>query len=172
MRSRISILAALAFVTVAAWATFGGVAAQTQQPSGGSLAEVAAEIRLLREAIEANGRTQALAAYATLQQSRIQPLTAELLATRKELDEAARTLRALQQDLASAPPIGDTTADRTIQAMRTAGLRTAESKEAVLRARESDLSSRLQHEEFVWSQLMTQLQQAIRREKAPAPQSN
>jgi hypothetical protein len=160
---RIKTTAAVVFGlgAIALW-SWGTVTAQSQQPASGGC-DVAAELRLLREIVEANGKTQALSSYAALQQSRIQPLTAELLATRKQLDEATLTLRSVRAHLQDFQPTGNSSADVAIRTTQVEAVKNAETREAMLRAREGELSTKLQNEEAIWQQLMAQLQQVIKR---------
>ena len=141
-----------------------GAFAQSQQPSAPATGcDVAAELRLLRASIDASGKAQVLSASAAMQQARIEPLMAELLATRKQLEEVQVSLREASMHLQDFRPSGDSSRDEIIQAQLSGGLKTIERKEAMLRAREGDLSTRLQNEEAVWQQLMAQLQQTIKR---------
>ena len=141
-----------------------GAFAQSQQPSAPATGcDVAAELRLLRESIEASGKAQILSASAAMQQARIQPLMTELFATRKQLEQAQRGLQEASEELQNFRPAPGDARDAMIQSRLADSLKLVQRSEAMLRAREGDLSTRLQNEEAVWQQLMAQLQQTIKR---------
>ena len=97
-----------ASVVAAVMVTAGCAATLLAQTSGagvGSLAELTAEVRLLRLAVEQSGRTQtqaqALGIFLSAQQSRILQMTTRLDVARKELDGIAQRSIEHANELAS-----------------------------------------------------------------------
>ena len=145
-----------------------GLFAQAQTPSGGSLAEVAAEIRLLRTALEENGNKQTLASMLSAQQARLQPHVSQLAEVRKQLDEAMNATRTLNTSLLSfqAEPPGSAaqaSARTGMLKQMQASLQAAQIRESELRGREVEAAQAMQREEAVWLDLMNRLQQSIKR---------
>ena len=159
MRTRTAIIVGTACVLLAAW-SMGSVAAQSQAVPGGTLTEVATEIRLLREAVQAGQKTQTLASFASVQQSRIAPITAELSILRREIDDQTVALQKSKEGLRSYQALPKYEKDVVTQMV--ASIQGAETRLALTRGREQDLSARLQNEEAAWAQLMAQLQEFLR----------
>ena len=160
MRTKISIVIIAGCAALAAW-SMGDVAAQTATASGGTLTEVSTEIRLLREAVQAGNKTQTLASFAAVQQSRIAPLSAELSALRRDIDEQTVALQTSREGLRTYQ--GSPKPSNSVSAAMAETIQNAERRLGSLSNRERDLSVRLQNEEAVWAQLMAQLQEAVKR---------
>ena len=160
MRTRSAIAIVASCAALSAW-SMGRVAAQSQGVPGGTLSEVATEIRLLREALQAGQKTQTLASVMAVQQSRITPITAELSNLRREIDEQTVALQKSKEGLRTYQALPKV--DKAVAESMMASIQGAESRLALLNGRERDLSARLQNEEAAWAQLMAQLQEAIRR---------
>ena len=161
MRTRMTAAALFGLGATVLW-SWGTVTAQSQQPASGGC-DVAAELRLLRESIEATGKAQILSASAAMQQARIQPLMTELFATRKQLEQAQRGVVEASEELQNFRPSPGDAREATMQSQMANSLKLVQRSEATLRAREGDLATKLENEEAVWRQLMAQLQQVIKR---------
>ena len=149
-------VAALLLASLAGW-TIARVSAQVPTPPA-SLGDVLAELKLLRSAVEVGNKNQALAAAIGVRQSRVQPLSTELVAIQRDLDAAADDVREVKASLSEL--------ESPIQP-RDATLRTTlnhlSAKLAKLRARENEVSQRLRAEEAAAAKLMAQLEQSITR---------
>ena len=154
MKVRIVALAAL--VGIAGW-TMARAAAQTQTRDA-TLADVVAEIKLLREAVDNSHRTQALTSVVALQQAKTQAIADELANLRRDLDGATDVSRQTERALAELQaPIQPR--DQILRA----SLRQIEGRIAALRRQEAELSQRLQSENAAAAKLAAQLQAAVRR---------
>ena len=140
----------------------------------GSLAALTAEIRQLRVAVEESTRsqtqTQALGVYLSVQQSRILQAATRLESARKELDAVSLRSREIASQLENFQ--GEIL--RVNEPQRRAQLEDANQQlkfeqrhvveqEQQARAREAELSQALQVEESRWTDLITRLEQLIRR---------
>ena len=145
----------------------------TEAPGGASLADVAAELRQLRLAVEESTRRQteahALGAYLSAQQSRLVQVTSRLDVARRELDavslrsnQLSTALTNNEEELRSARP-----ELRSELEMQARGLKEQlETVPAQLRQaqiREAELSQILQAEEARWTDLIAKLEQVVRR---------
>lgn len=168
MKTRTSlcvVLAGVSMLAVVSVSLRASVVSQTQPVAPGSMAEVVAEIRLLRASFEERSRHQAIAAAMAAQQARVQPLVVQLGEARKDLDKAAADTRAASQAVqelqynvsGSVKSLPDIT--RRFQTTATL----AAAKETDLRRREGDLVQAIEREDAVWSDLLARLQEAIRR---------
>jgi hypothetical protein len=159
VRSSVSILGMVALLM---GISAGSALAQNQPPAPVTLADVVAEIRELRAAIEESGKQQLLASVLATQQSRIQPLNAQLYETRKEIEAAGKTARltgtAVRDLHADASERG-----REMLARAKAALQEASDHESALRRREAEIRQELSIEEGKFSDLMAQFFRTIRR---------
>jgi DNA repair exonuclease SbcCD ATPase subunit len=156
----------------------GGAAAVLAQgksePTDGSFAALTSEVRQLRVAVEESTRsqtqTQALAVYLSVQQSRILAIATRLDEARKELDSAATRSREVASELESIR----TDLLRVTEPQRHAALEDldkqlkGEQQRAVFqeqqaRIRQNELSQALQIEETRWTDLISRLEQLIKR---------
>ena len=145
----------------------------TEAPGGASLADVAGELRQLRLAVEESTRRQteahALGVYLSAQQSRLVQLTSRLDVARRELDRVTRrsnelstALTANEEELRSAKP-----EQRPVLEMQARAVKEqlehipAELRQAQIR--EAELSQMQQVEEARWADLITKLEQLIKR---------
>ena len=140
----------------------------------GSLAALTAEVRQLRLAVEESTRsqaqTQALSVYLSAQQSRILQVATRLDAARKELDEATmrlseitRGLEEMRTNLLSVvDPARRQELERANQEMKAMQPRFVR-EEQQARARESELALALQTEEARWTDLISRLEQLIKK---------
>lgn len=150
------------------------LAAQTtgDRPDG-SLASLTAELRQLRQAVEAltkvQAQTQALGVYLSAQQSRLTQTAARVDAVQKDLETMARQsedldakLAQLNEELPSASPSIRRAIADGVRAMTTdqKGL-TAQLQQA--RAKETELLQALQVEEGRWTDLISRLEQLMAR---------
>src|SRR6187401_2394334 len=150
------------------------LAQEKNDATNGSLAALTAEIRQLRVAVEESTRsqtqTQALGVYLSVQQSRILQGATRLESARKELD--ALSLRS--REIASQLENFQGEIIRVTEPQRRAQLEDANQQlkseqrhvveqEQQARAREAELSQALQVEESRWTDLITRLEQLIRR---------
>jgi DNA repair exonuclease SbcCD ATPase subunit len=147
--------------------------AQTGERPDGSMASLTAELRQLREAVEAltkvQAQTQALGVYLSAQQSRVTQTAARLDAVQKDLDTVVRRaeqvdaqLTQLNEGLPNASPserlaIADAARAMTVEQK---GL-TAQLQQA--RAKETELLQALQLEEGRWTDLISRLEQLMAR---------
>jgi hypothetical protein len=156
----------------------GALWAQTRvDESGGSLAALTAEVRLLRLAVEdgtkRQAEVQALGVSLSAQQSRMIQLNARIDAVRSEIAAAESRAKQgaffvqnaqedIQTNLASADP------DERREAAEMLQLFKQQADEATaamdrLRSRESDLTQAMRIEEQRWSDLINRLEQAVRK---------
>lgn len=159
--------------------------AQQQQPppqrpqpaatdSNGSFAELTAELRLLRLAVERSTQVQtqiqALSVYLSAQQSRLVHSSSRADALRRDLDGATREVghfadrvAELERSLAL-PQMADHKGqfEGELQEMKRM-LARATATEAQLRAREADAASAVQNDLSVWNDLISRLQQMTAR---------
>jgi hypothetical protein len=163
-------LAALAVMLTVGFATLW---AQAQVPDPGSLAALTAEIRQLRVAVEESGRTQgqtqALAIYISAQRDRMVQMAARFDATQRELDGVSRETAELGR-LVTGQQTAIATMPQQMRAAMTDELRVTQQRHAAASAREQALQTRvlemsqsLQTEEARWSELISRLEQTIRR---------
>ena len=170
-RRRLSWSVALVF---AAGSAAMVLAQEKNDAPNGSLAALTAEIRQLRVAVEESTRsqtqTQALGVYLSVQQSRILQGATRLESARKELDavslrsrEIASQLENLQGEIIRVTePQRRAQLEDANQQLKFEQRRVAE-QEQQARAREAELSLALQVEESRWTDLITRLEQLIRR---------
>ena len=161
MRTRMTAAGLFGLGVIVLW-SWGTATAQSQQPASGGC-DVAAELRLLRESIEAHGKAQILSASAAMQQARIQPLMTELFATRKQLEQAQRGVVEASEGLQNFRVTPGDVREAEMQSRLAETLKVVQRSEAMIRAREGDLATKLENEEAIWRQLMAQLQQVIKR---------
>ena len=150
------------------------LAQEKNDAPNGSLAALTAEIRQLRVAVEESTRsqtqTQALGVYLSVQQSRILQAATRLESARKELDAVSLRSREIASQLENFQ--GEIV--RVTEPQRRAQLedanqqlkseqRSVAEQEQQARAREAELSQALQVEESRWTDLITRLEQLIRR---------
>ena len=150
------------------------LAQEKNDATNGSLAALTAEIRQLRVAVEESTRsqtqTQALGVYLSVQQSRILQAATRLESARKELDAVSLRSREIASQLENFQ--GEIL--RVNEPQRRAQLEDANQQlkfeqrhvveqEQQARAREAELSQALQVEESRWTDLITGLEQLIRR---------
>jgi chromosome segregation ATPase len=142
-------------------------------PNGG-LKELTAEVRQLRLAVEestrAQGQTQALGVYLTVEQGRVVQVGARMDAARKDREDAEARIRVLARDLAAVQaalsgPIEPE--ERRAIEVRLRGtkqeLDDATAREQQARTREAEISQSLQLEEGRWNDLIARLEQLIKR---------
>jgi len=139
----------------------------------GSIAGLTSELRQLRMAVEESTRTQtqtqALGVYLSVQQSRILQVASRLDTARKELDSA--TIRS--RDIASHLANMDEELPRATEPQRRAledAVRSLKSEQASVglqeqqaRSREAELSQMLQVEDSRWTDLISRLEQLIKK---------
>ena len=150
------------------------LAQEKNDAPNGSLAALTAEIRQLRVAVEESTRsqtqTQALGVYLSVQQSRILQGATRLESARKELDAVSLRSREIASQLENFQ--GEIV--RVTEPQRRAQLEDANQQlkfeqrrvveqEQQARAREAELSQALQVEESRWTDLITRLEQLIRK---------
>lgn len=171
-----TIAAAIVVLAGAAWAT---ARAQGQgqglgPSSAGSLAELTAEVRQLRVAIQDAGRTntqmQSIAIALTAQQGRLVQVTSrldkadeELQIASKKADEARRELATFQERLARPRP-DESRAElqRMVDGFKeVAGQLTDE--ENRVRQRQQELMNAYRTEEARWHELVAKLEEIIKR---------
>jgi hypothetical protein len=148
--------------------------------SGGSLAALTAEVRLLRLSIEksadAQAQLQAMTVYLSAQQSRLLQVSARADAIRKDLDAAIRDARRFADAVAGvektlAMPLPAEVADPALIRRQLEGelseakreLVRANAVEAELRNRESEATAAVQTELARWTEMIGRLEQATRR---------
>jgi hypothetical protein len=137
--------------------TIARAAVETQAREA-TLADVVAEIKLLREAVDDNNRTQALTSMIAHQQTKAQSIADELMNLRRDLQTAVEVSRQTERALADLQaPI----APRD-QILRDS-LDQLERKIATLRRQESELTQRLLNENAAAAKLAAQLQTPIKR---------
>src|SRR5262245_36712770 len=140
----------------------------------GSLAALTSEVRQLRVAVEeltrSQTQTQALGVYLSVQQSRILQMATRLDSAQKELDaatvrsrEIASQLENIQTELRGiAEPQRRALLEDLIQQLKAEQQRVA-LQEQQSRSREGELSKALQIEETRWNELISRLEQLIKR---------
>jgi hypothetical protein len=142
--------------------------------SGALLGALTSELRQLRVAVEeltrSQTQTQALGVYLSVQQSRIIQVTSRLDSARKDLEGASIRSR----DIASSLADIDDQLPRVTEPKRRAaledGIRDLKYEQVKVglqeqqaRSRETELSQALQVEESRWSDLISRLEQLIKR---------
>jgi hypothetical protein len=150
------------------------LAQEKNDATNGSLAALTAEIRQLRVAVEESTRsqtqTQALGVYLSVQQSRILQGATRLESARKELDAVSLRSREIASQLENfqgeiirvTEPQRRAQLEDANQQLKSEQRRVAE-QEQQARAREAELSLALQVEESRWTDLITRLEQLIRK---------
>ena len=150
------------------------LAQEKNDATNGSLAALTAEIRQLRVAVEESTRsqtqTQALGVYLSVQQSRILQAATRLESARKELDAVSLRSREIASQLENfqgeiirvTEPQRRAQLEDANQQLKFEQRRVVE-QEQQARAREAELSLALQVEESRWTDLITRLEQLIRR---------
>ena len=150
------------------------LAQEKNDAPNGSLAALTAEIRQLRVAVEESTRsqtqTQALGVYLSVQQSRILQGATRLESARKELDAVSLRSREITSQLENfqgeilrvTEPQRRAQLEDANQQLKFEQRRVVE-QEQQARAREAELSQALQVEESRWTDLITRLEQLIRR---------
>jgi chromosome segregation ATPase len=139
-----------------------------------SMAAVTSELRQLRVAVEESTRsqtqTQALGVYLSVQQSRILQVAARLDSVRKELDTAtmrsrgiASELSRIDDDLPRTTDPGQRSALESAQRALKPELEQVKMQEQQARLREGELSQALQLEDSRWTDLISRLEQLIKR---------
>ena len=165
-------------ILVAAAVLVGGAGMMWAQgktdETGGSLAALTAEIRQLRLAVEESARqqaqTQGLSVYVSAQQSRVMQVGARLEAVRNELGgatmrarDAAGRVAAAQQEAVQLPDATERAEAAGMVQMFKLQADQAVEQERQLRAREEDLVQALAAEEARWADLISRLEQLIRK---------
>jgi chromosome segregation ATPase len=152
-----AMVAAVLIVSLTGW-VIARATAQSQTPQAASFGDVLAELKLLRNAVEVGNKNQALVAAIGVRQSRVQPLSAELVSIHQDLDAAVDDIREVKESLSELDsPIAPR--DATLRST----LNHLNSKLGALRARENDVIQRLRAEEAAAAKLMAQLEQSIGR---------
>ena|SRR5437868_7930313 len=157
------------------WATVMLAQGRSDVTDGaGSLAALTSEVRQLRVAVEESTRsqmqTQALGVYLSVQQSRILQVTTRLDSARKELEAATARSHEIASHLANI----EAELPRVTEPQRRAALEDANRslkmeqetvglKEQQARNRDGELSQALQLEDARWSELISRLEQLIKR---------
>jgi predicted nucleic acid-binding Zn-ribbon protein len=140
----------------------------------GSLAGLTAEVRQLRLAVEESARnqtqTQALGVYLSVQQSRILQVASRLDAVRRDLGAATDHSQAIATRLASIEDMLSRVTDPKERAAledQNRGMsleqKRVSSQEQQARNRETELSQALQLENDRWTDLISRLEQLIKR---------
>jgi hypothetical protein len=135
----------------------------------GSLAALTAEVRQLRVAVEdlarAQAETQAMGVYLSAQQSRVQQISAQLDAVRKDLDTATVRSQAFEAELTNLNGALSLVTDRQERAGLESALRATETERTrvdleiqQVRSRESDLSRTLALEEDRLNDLLARVE--------------
>jgi seryl-tRNA synthetase len=160
-------------VVVLCFAAFVFAQGKTESTDG-SLATLTAEVRQLRMAVEESTRsqtqTQALGVYLSVQQSRITQVATRLDSARKELDTATNRLREITSTLDNMQTELLQTSETQRRAALEDGLRQLKVEqqrvaieEQQARSREADLAHALQLEDSRWTDLITKLEQLIKK---------
>jgi chromosome segregation ATPase len=142
-------------------------------PNGG-LKELTAEVRQLRLAVEestrAQGQTQALGVYLTVEQGRVMQVVARMDTARKDREDAEVRMRVLARDLAAVQAVLSGPIEpeerRAIEVRlreTKQELEDATAREQQARTREAEISQSLQLEEGRWNDLIARLEQLIKR---------
>jgi len=169
---RLCLIAGCFGVVVSVVVIAQGVASPAEPAA--SLKDLTAEVRRLRVAVEeatrAQTQTQALGVYLTVEQGRIVQAASRLESARRELEELQATSRRLTADLASLESMLSREADpekrRAIEMQQRAmkqELDEAGSREQQLRSRETEAMQALQVEEARWSDLISRLEDIVKR---------
>jgi len=148
--------------------------AQNAAPDPGSLGALVSEVRQLRLAVEESTRsqsqTQALGVYLSAEQSRIIQVSSRLDSVRGQLASAAAQTRQFATYLATAQTeVREAkTADDRAQAAGMVEMfkqqsDAAAAQEQQLRDREADLLQAFRAEEARWTDLVTKLEQLVRK---------
>ena len=157
-----------AVASAVAWAQ-----TRNDEPAG-SLSALIAEVRQLRQAVEESSRHQAqiqgLTVYLSAQQSRLMQVGAQLDAVRTELaaasarsQEFANLLSGAQTEAARATSVEEREQASDMTHMFKQQASAAAERERQVRERESVLTQVLQTEEARWIDLMTRLEQSVKR---------
>ena len=163
-------------VTTIAIAGTAAVTTWAQAPQDmtpASMSTLISEVRLLRAAVEENGKrqteAQAMAVYLSAQQSRLVQISQQLESTRSELTTVSAQLqqfktllKSMQGDAMSIKPEERAEAEGMMQLFKPQ-LDQAALKEQQLKAREFELSQALVTEQGRWSDLINRLEQMIKR---------
>jgi chromosome segregation ATPase len=163
-------------VTILAFGCIAAVRAQQRDETlgAGSLAALTAEISQLRLAVEESTRnqtqTQALGVYLSAQQSRILQVANQLDRVRKDIDAASDRSQVLATQLTSfedmlsqaTEPPRRAELENRIRAVSSEQKR-ASLQEQQARNREAEISQALQLENARWSDLISRLEQLIKR---------
>jgi hypothetical protein len=147
---------------------------RTDATDPGSLAALTAEIRQLRLVVEESTRTQtqtqALGVYLSVQQARLVQLAARLDTARKDLDVAMVKSRQMSVALAGTedalPRVTNPETRNQLEAEGRALKQELESvalQERLAQSREAELVQMLQAEDARWTDLISRLEQLIRR---------
>jgi hypothetical protein len=153
---KFKVLAVAVLVGLGGW-TMARVAAQSQTRDA-TLADVVTEIKLLREAVDNNNRTQALTSMVGLQQARTQSISDELATLRRDLLAAMDVFRQTERALTELQsPI------QPREEILRASLQQTDARIATLRRQEAELTQRLQSENAAAAKLVAQLQASVRR---------
>jgi predicted nucleic acid-binding Zn-ribbon protein len=163
-------------VTILAFGCIAAVRAQekNQVLGGGSLTALTAEVRQLRlavkDSIRSQTQTQALGVYLSAQQSRIVQVASRLDVVRRELDGASLASRSIATRLARTEErLSQVTDPKERLALedqsRAMNLeqKTLSLHEQQARNRETELSQALQLENDRWADLISRLEQLIKR---------
>ena len=168
----------LAWCGVAISIAVCGMRVMAQERSGqtdmGSLAALTAEVRQLRLAVEESTRsqtqTQALGVYLSVQQSRLVQVAARLDAARKELDAVTARSKQIGATLSSMSEalLRETNPEvRSRLELESRGLKQELEnigfQDQQVRSREAELSQMMQSENARWSDLISTLEQLIRK---------
>lgn len=140
----------------------------------GSMSGLTAEIRLLRLAVEESSRaqtqTQALGVYLSAQQARLVQVAARLDAARKDLDAASARVARLsmaqaeneEARLRTVKPEDRIQVEAEQRAIKQE-LDDVRAQEQLARNREAELSQMMQTEDARWADLISRLEQLIKR---------
>jgi uncharacterized coiled-coil protein SlyX len=148
--------------------------AQARSDEPGSMTALIAEVRQLRLAVEESSRQQAqiqgLSVYLSAQQSRLTQIGAQLDAVRNELANATARAQEVANLLSGAQTEATraSTAEEREQATEMARMFKKQAAEAAererqIRERELALAQTLQNEEGRWVELVTRLEQSVKR---------
>ena len=151
-----------------------GQGRNTMPDTGGSLTALTEELRQLRLAVEESARsqvqTQALGVYLSVQQSRLLQVTTRLDAARRDLDTATARSRQIATALSSiedALPGATERQERARLESQNRDLKEEQVRVSVAeqqaRNRETELSQAMQLEDTRWSDLISRLEQVIKR---------
>lgn len=147
----------------------------TNQPDAGSLAALTLEVHQLRLAVEdatrSQSQIQALAVYLSAEQSRLVQLSSRLDAARTELNAAVEKSRDQASAVAnSQAALANSTLDpkdrlaieADLPSLKQRADRAAQAEQAA-RSRETELYQALQTEEARWGDLISRLEQSIKK---------